>query len=412
MARELQKLSPSTVKAATLEPHEKQKKLADGGRLYLLIKRLPSGGVGKYWRFDFDHMGKSATLPIGSYPDVSLKEARQLHQEARTLLKQGISPTEQRRKAKQQQAGGNTFKVLALEWLERERHGWTSEKHAQTVLNSLVRDVFPYVGDRPINEISSLDMLAVFRRIESRGALDMLRQIRQRCSNVFIYAIACARCENNPVVGLQKALKVHQSKHHAALERSQLPGFLRALEAYQGSFVTVQALKLVMLTMTRTQEIRFSRWAEFDFENSVWNIPAERMKMKRPHVVPLSTQSLQVLADLREVTGGGEYLFPQASNPRKVISENTMLYSLQRLGFDGVTVHGFRAMASTILNESGFNPDAIERQLAHTERSKVRAAYNRAEYLPERVKIMQWWGDFIESQRDGGNVVLFRQKAG
>lgn len=412
MARELQKLTASTVKAATLEPDEKQRKLADGGRLYLLVKRLPSGGIGKYWRFDFDYQGKSGTLPIGAYPDVSLKEARQAHHEARTLLKQGISPTEERRKAKQQQEGGNTFKALALEWLERERHGWKSEQHAQTVLNSLVRDVFPYVGERPINEISSLDMLSVFRRIESRGVLDVLRQIRQRCSNIFIYAIACGRCENNPVTGLSKALKVHQSKHHAALERSQLPEFLRALDAYQGSFITVQALRLVMLTMTRTQEIRFSRWDEFDLEAATWSIPAERMKMRRPHLVPLSSQALQVLSDLREVTGGGEYLFPQASNPRKVISENTMLYSLERLGFHGVTVHGFRALASTIMNETGFNPDAVERQLAHKETNRVKAAYNRAEYLPERIRMMQWWGDFMASQTAGGQVVPFRQKAG
>lgn len=412
MARELHKLAPATVKAATLKPDEQMLKLADGGRLYLLVKRLPSGLIGKYWRYDFDHGGKSGTLALGSYPEVSLKEAREAHKEARTLLKQGISPTEHRKQLKQQKAGGDTFKALALEWLERERGRWTSEKHAQTVLSSLERDVFPYIGSRNINELTSMDMLAVFRRVEGRGALDMLRQIRQRCSNIFIYAIACGKCPNNPVIGLEKALKVHNPKNHAALPVSQLPEFLRVLDEYRGSFITVQALKLVILTMTRTQEVRFAQWSEFDFEKALWVIPAERMKMGREHIIPLSTQAVQVLSELQEVTGNGEYIFPQSASRRKVLSENTMLYALERLGFGNITVHGFRAMASTVLNETGFNPDAIERQLAHAEKNAVRRAYNRAEYMPERIIMMQWLGDFVECKRQGGQVVPFRRKAG
>lgn len=397
MARELQKLNAATVKAANLEPEQNQARLADGGGLYLLLKRTKEG-IGKYWRFDFKHQNKSDTLYIGTYPELSLKEARERHLAARALLDQNISPTAQKRRDKHKLSSDNTFEAVAREWWEKEQHSWKSEKHKQGVLRSLELNIFPYIGDRPIHEISTVEVLEVLKRIEKRGALDLLRQIRQRCSNVFIYGVASGRCDNNPVGGLEKALKKHKGKNHAALAASELPAFLNVLENYQGDYLTKKAIQLTLYTFLRTAEIRFAEWKEIDLEAALWTIPSHRMKMDNEHLVPLAPQVIQLLQEIKEFTGHSPFLFPQAATPYKVMSENTMLYALYRMGYRGqATIHGFRATASTILNEVGFQPDAIERQLAHTERNQVRKAYNRAGYVAERKKMMIWWANYLDS---------------
>lgn len=384
-------------------------KLADGGGLYVLVN--PGGS--KYWRLKYRFAGKEKLLALGVYPLVRAAQAREARDEAKRLLNDGRDPATVRKEEKRtaQVSAANTFEALAREWVEQQRNRWTPN-HAERVLNSLVTDVFPEIGFRPIAELTAPELLAVLRKIESRDALETASRVYQRCGAVFRYAVITGRCERSPAADLRGALKAPKRMNRAALSAADLPEYLAKLEAYDGHLQTKLGLKLLALTFVRTGELRGAEWAEIDFEHAEWRIPAERMKMRAAHIVPLSRQALAVLEQLKPLTGGGRLLFPNQSKPDACMSENTMLYALYRMGYHSrATGHGFRATASTILNEHGWKPDVIERQLAHAERNKVRAAYHRSEYLPERRNMMQAWADHLDALAAGAKVTPIRRAA-
>lgn len=384
---------------------EKAYKLPDEKGLFLLVH--PNGS--KYWRLKYRILGKEKLYAIGVYPQVGVSEAREKRDAARKLIAEGIDPVDNKRQAKAEALlkSDNSFESVAREWHTKRRETWSAD-HARRILQSLETDVFPSIGDRSIADLSAPEILAVLRRIESRDALDHLGRVRQRIAQVFKYAIQSGKALHNPAAEMTGACKTRKQEHRPALSRQELPEFLTKLAAYDGNAQTRLALKLLILTFVRTTELRGARWEEFDFERAEWRIPAERMKMKEAHVVPLSTQALAVLEELKPITGAGELAFPSQNGEDKIMSENTMLYAMYRMGYHSrATVHGFRATASTILNEMGYRPDVIERQLAHAERNKVRAAYHRSEYLAERKTMIQGWADFIDAQ-GGSNVVPLR----
>lgn len=284
---------------------------------------------------------------------------------------------------------------MAIEWHNNKKQQWT-ERHAVYVLRRIQVDIFPILGSRAINEIKAPELLAVLRLIETRGAIDIAHRVLQTCGQIFRYAISTGRAERDISADLRGALKTRKKENYSHLEAKELPEFLDKLEKYEGDIQTKLALKFLLFTFVRTGEIRGARWEEIDFEKNEWRIPAERMKMRDLHIVPLSKQAMKVLKELHLINGYKEHLFPNRNKPITFISENTLLYAIYRMGYHlRATVHGFRATASTILNENGFKPDVIERQLAHSERNKVRASYNHAQYLPERKEMMQWWGDYL-----------------
>jgi integrase len=396
-------LTNTAVKGA--KPRDKQWKLSDGGGLHLLIH--PNGS--KYWRLKFRYAGKEKVLALGIYPEISLAKARLLQSEAKTLLHNGTDPSLVR---KQQKRTGrinaeNTFEAIALDWFEQQKGLW-SKGHADRVLISLEQDAFPYIGYRPIAELTPPDILEVIRKVESRDALDVAGRILQRCSAICRYAVQTGRAQMNPASELKGVLKTRKVKHRPAVTRAELPEFLRQISSYDGHAITRFALKLLNLTFVRPAELRFSKWKEFEIEKKIWRVPGERfdiegnqvpgMKMGAEHLVPLSRQALELLEEIRLFSGQGELVFPGERSRKKPISENTMLYALYRMGYKGrATAHGFRTTASSILNEEGFNPDAVERQLSHVERNQVRGAYtHHAKYLKERTTMMQWWGDYLE----------------
>lgn len=401
-------LTDTTIR--TTKPGSKIRKMADGGGLYVQIN--PNGS--RYWRLKYRFDEKQKTLALGIYPDVTLAEARHRRSAAREQLANGIDPGHERRKAKQAQrtASANNFERLAREWVSKQAKRW-SKDHAGRVLLSLERDIFPDLGARPITEIDAPELLATLRKIESRGAFETLSKVHQRVSAVFRYGIATGRCERDPAPDLRGAFTTPKTQSHAALMTDDLPEFLHRLAHFDGHLQTRLALRLVMLTFVRTGELRGAHWAEFtlDNESPTWRIPAERMKMRDEHIVPLSRQSVDILRELRPLAGGADLVLPGRKTLTKPISENTLLYAMYRMGYHGrATVHGFRATASTILNEQGYRADMIERQLAHGERNKVRAAYNRAEYLPERRQMMQSWADYLDGMARGANVVPLHAK--
>ena len=378
----------------------KQQKLSDEKGLFLLIT-----SSGKYWRLKFRFAGKEKVLALGVYPEVSLKEARAKREEARRQLADGIDPSLARKQSKvaNRLASENSFEVIAREWHQSQLARW-SPGHAKRVIESLEVDAFPDPGLVPVAELTAPIMLDALRKIEARGATETAGRVLQRISSVMRYAIQTGRVSNNPAQDLKGALRATKQEHRPALPRADLPEFYRRLAAEPLNPATRLAIHLLMLTMTRPGEVRFARWDEFDLARAEWRIPAERMKMRVPHIVPLSRQALAVLEELRQISGHCELLFPSERKLTNPISENTLSYAMGRMGYKGIaTPHGFRALASTILNEEGFDPDVIERQLAHAERNKVRAAYHRAEYLDDRRKLLQWLADFYESQQ-GSNV--------
>jgi integrase len=390
------------------KPKESPYKLADEKGLYLLVK--PEGA--RYWRLKYRHVGKENGLALGVYPEVSLAEAREARDEARKLLKRGIDPSADRKERRRAAAVAavSTFEAVAREWIESQAGRWT-ERHMGKVLLSLEADIFPDLGARPINEITAPVLLSVMRKVEARGALDTASRLLQRTGAVFRYGIVTGRCERNPAADLRGALKVRKRENHASLPAAELPELLRKMESYDGHLQTRLALKLLTLTFVRTGELRAAEWSEFDLDAALWRIPASRMKMKAEHLVPLSRQAIEAVEALRPLTGRGELLFPNQARPEKPMSENTILYALYRMGYHSrATGHGFRSTASTILNEMGFNHDAIERQLAHTERNKVRGAYNKAEHLPERIDMMQTWADYLDSLAGGAKVTPLRRR--
>lgn len=385
-------LSDAKVRGA--KPRSKPYKIADGEGMFLLIATSGS----KYWRFKYYYADKEKLLSLGVYPEVSLSDARERRAQARKTLAAGNDPGEVKREAKRLVVlkSENSFEAVAREWFEQRRHEW-AERTCKTILIRLERHVLPKLGKRPIADIAAPEVLAMLRVVEGSGALDTAKRVMQVCGQVFMYAIATGRAERNPVPDLRGALKTPVTVHHAYLKAADLPEFFSKLEVYDGAPQTKLALRFLLLTYVRTNELRAAKWTEVDFDKSEWRIPAERMKMKEEHLVPLSHQAVAVLRDLQKHTGNRQYLFPNQHNPISFMSENTMLYALYRMGYHSRTTgHGFRSTASTILNENGFMPDVIERQLAHSERNKVRAAYNHAQYLPERRKMMQWWADYLD----------------
>lgn len=391
-------LTDAAVKNA--KSKDKTYRLADSGGLYLEV----SISNGRYWRLKYRFGGKEKRLAIGVYPGVSLKDARSRRDEARKQLSQGIDPGEHKKTLKLAQvADTNTFEVVAREWHEKFSPNWTT-KHSKDLLTRLVNDVFPWIGKRPIKDITAPDLLMVLRRMEARGILHTTHRIKQYCGQVFRYGIATGRCERDPSGDLHGAIPPAKEKHHASItEPTKIGELLRALEDYQGSFITQCALKLAPLVFVRPGELRHAEWHEINFDAAEWRIPAHKMKKRAIHVVPLSTQALAIVEELKPITGNGCYIFPSIRTNTRPMSENTVLGALRRLGYDKneMTGHGFRSMASTLLNEQGWHRDAIERQLAHAERDGVRSAYNYAEYLPERRKMMQSWADYLDSLKNG-----------
>jgi integrase len=369
-------------------------KLSDGGGLFIWVQ--PSGS--KWWRYRYRFGGKQKLLALGSYPEVGLAEAREKHLAARKLLASGKDPSQAKKDARRELIlkQNVTFESVALEWHESRRNKWTP-LHAKKLLKSFEADVFPKIGTRPITEISASELLALARSIETRGAFETAHRVLQNCSQVFSYAVVTERAERNPAIDLRGALTPVQKKNNAYLKEDELPEYLKKLERYDGSLQTKLALKFLLLTFVRTSELRGARWDEINTAKHEWRIPAERMKMREPQIVPLSAQAVSVLVELKKLSGDCEHVFPNQQKSSGCMSENTILYALYRMGYHSrATGHGFRSTASTILNENGFGADVIERQLAHCERNQVRAAYNHAQHLPERRKMMQWWADYLD----------------
>jgi integrase len=387
-------VSLSDAKARNAKPKAKPYKLADGEGLFLLV--LPSGG--KYWRLKYFFADKEKVLALGVYPQITLADARERRIQARKLLATGKDPGAVKKEAKRltKVKSANTFETVSREWYEKRKHEWAASS-AKTKLIRLEGHILPKLGQKPIADITAPDVLELLRVIEGNGTLDTARRVMQMCGQIFMYAIATGRAERNPVPDLRGALKTPIVKHQAFLKENELPLYLKKLEEYDGHPQTRLALRFLLLTFVRTTELRAAEWVEIDWEKAEWRIPAERMKVKEEHIVPLSVQALIVLRELQGQTGNRQYVFVNLHNSKKYMSENTMLYALYRMGYHSrATGHGFRSTASTILNENGFMPDVIERQLAHSERNAVRAAYNHAQYLPERRKMMQWWADYLD----------------
>ncbi len=393
------------------KPEDKAIKLSDGLGMYLEI--APAGA--KYWRMKYRYAGKEKRLALGVYPEVSLKEARRKRDEARKRLADGQDPSETRKAEKRARllAAENSFEAVAREWYGKQVHTWV-KTHARDVLRRLEGNIFPPLGHRPIAEIDAPELLATIRKIEARGAYDLAHRVLAVCGQVFRYGVATGRCSRDVTGDLRGALTPHKKKHQAAVRPEELPDLLRKIEVYDkdtGDTLTRLALQLMAATFVRTSELIGAKWEEFDLDAAVWAIPPERMKMKTEHLVPLSRQALDILGEIKPIAGRSPFVFP-GRNRDKPISNNTMLFALYRMGYKGkMTGHGFRAVASTIMNESGFRPDVIERQLAHCERNEVRGAYNRAEYLPERRQLMQWWADYLEGVKAGAEVVPFKRVA-
>lgn len=384
-------LTDAAVRGA--KPREKAYKMADGEGMYLHV--APNGA--KYWRLKYRVEGKERVHAIGVYPALSLLAARKARDAIKDQLRAGLDPAHEKRRVKIETGlrRPNSFEAIAREWHEAKCQTWKSS-YADGVIALLEREPFPPLGARPITEITAPELLAVLRKIEARGAFEMSKKSMQLAGQVFRFGVATGQAERDPTPDLKGALKTRKAKHMARISEADLPDLMRKIAAYDGEFQTRLALQFLALTFVRTGELRFAEWSEIDEAKAEWRIPAERMKMPSPHIVPLSTQALEVIRQLRELNGRWKWVFPSQSNTQKPISENTVLFALYRMGYHSrMTGHGFRGLASTILNENGFEGDWIERQLAHTERNDVRAAYNHAQYLPERRRVMQWWRDYL-----------------
>lgn len=378
----------------TTKPKEKPYKLADGGGLYLQVNTNGS----KYWRMKYRFAGKEKKLSFGTYPDVSLADARAKRDEARKNLANGSDPGEVK-KAEQlakKQAVDNTFESIATEWLKAKASGWL-EDYADYVRRILEKNIYPYLGSRPIKDIKPLELLSALQRIEKRGASELANKVRQRCGEVFRYAIVTGRAEYNPAPDLASALRSYDKRHYPYLSASELPEFLQKLLGYSGSIITQQAAILLMLTGLRTVELRMAEWDEINFENAIWEIPQARMKKRRPHLVPLSRQAIDALLKVKQLTGNYKYIFSGRNDVNKPMSEASINMVLKRIGYDKrATGHGFRHTMSTILHEQGFNSSWIEIQLAHVDKNSIRGTYNHAMYLEGRHEMIQWYADYLD----------------
>ena len=406
------KLNDRQIKNA--KPAKKPFKLNDSKGLYLYINT--SGG--KLWRFDFSHNGKRKTLSIGKYPTISLVEARQAAENARRLLVSGQDPSEakQQEKRERQAAALNTFEAIARRWHSDNLIRW-KENHAARVLRYFETDVFPVIGEMPIQEIRVSDIKTVLDGVMTRGVNNTAEKIREWTGAIFDYAVMLEVVETNPAYSLRKYIPAKQTDHRPALPREELTEFFRRLILAEIEPQNRIALILNMLTFLRSTELRGGQWNEIDFDAAMWTVPAQRMKHEKtapkpPHAVPLADWTLELLAELKELTGNTPFLFPSRTKTDGFISDATISRIIERMGYKGrVTPHGFRSLASSVLNEQGFNPDAIERQLAHIENNKIRAAYNRADYLNERKEFMQWYSDFLRERYNQALQMIQKDKA-
>jgi len=369
----------------------------------------PAGG--KWWRVRYRFGGKQKELSVGTYPETKLKAAILKRDGIRSMVADEIDPAHQRKIEKIISIDEGSFEAVAREWFNKFSTQW-SKDHAKRTIGRLERDVFPWIGSESINAIKAPELLAVLRRIESRGAIESAHRAHQVSSQVFRYAVAAGRAERDPTADLKGAIPPAKVKHHASITEPQKVGALmRAIRSYQGTLITVSALKLAPLVFVRPGELRNAEWSEIDLDKAEWRIPAEKMKMRVVHIIPLSKQAIEVLREIQPLTGRGKYIFPSNRTSTRPMSDNTINAGLRRLGYtkEEMTGHGFRSMASTILNEQGWNRDAIERQLAHSEKDGVRAAYNYAQYLPERKKMMQAWADYLDGLANGADVIPIKR---
>jgi len=390
------------------KPADKARKLFDGGGLYLEV--APSGG--KWWRLKYRYGGKEKRLSLGVYPDVSLKDARERRDEARKLLANDIDPSEHRQaqKAAKVDRAANSFEVVAREWHAKHQPSWT-EKHAETIIRRLELNVFPWLGGKPIADITAPQLLQVIRRIEERGALETAHRVLGCCGQVFRYAVATGRAERDPSGDLRGALPPVKSQHFAAVtEPDQIAAVLRAIDGYEGTLPVRCALRLAPLVFVRPGELRKAEWANIDLDAAEWRYIVT--KTDTAHIVPLSRQAVALLRELQPLTGRGRYVFPSARSASRPMSDNAVLAALRRMGIgkDEMSGHGFRAMARTILDEVlGFRPDYIEHQLAHAVRDPNGRAYNRTAHLPERRKMMQAWADYLDKLKTGARVISLQR---
>jgi integrase len=398
-------LTDSAVRNA--KPRAKAARIFDGGGMYLEITTKGS----KLWRFKYRFGGKGKLLALGVYPAVSLAKARQKRDEARELLADGVDPSEHRKAAKAARAelAANTFEVIGREWYAKTAPA-LAENTKTKLLTFLEKDVFPWIGSRPIEKLAAADLIRVIERIEQRGAMDIARRIHGYMGRVFRYAVGRGLATRDPSrdIELRDILPPESVQHHASITDPKAVGeLLRAIDGFTGSLATRCALRLAAYTFVRPGELRHAEWTEFDFDKAEWRIPAGKMKMKEQHIVPLSKQAIAVLREIQPLTGRGRFVFPSERTGARAMSENTINGALRRLGYakDQMTGHGFRSMASTLLHEQHFGHAVIERQLAHAERNKVSAAYNYAEYLPERRKMMQAWADYLDRLKVGAVVI-------
>jgi len=398
------------MKVQKAKPQDKPVTLFDGGGLFLLV--TPSGG--KLWRFKYRYDGKQKLLALGAYPEVSLADARHRREDARKLLASNNDPGAVRKAQNQANTQkSETFETIAREWFKKFSQRW-KETHSSRIIRSLERDVFPWIGTQPIAEIKAPELLAVLRRVEARGTLDTVHRIRTICGQIFRYAVASGRAERDPSGDLKGAIPPPQEGHMAAItEPAKVGELLRAIGGYQGSVAVQCALKLAPLVFVRPGELRNMEWVEIDFENAQWNIPADKMKMKEPHIVPLSTQALAVLTEINPLTSASRYVFPSGRSFDRPMSNNAILAALRRMGYtkDEMSGHGFRAMARTILDEVlQVRTDYIEAQLAHRVRDPLGRSYNRTQHLNERRKMMQTWADYLDGLKTGAKVLPFKIK--
>jgi integrase len=421
MAKELIK-SDATIKAA--KPQAAPYRLPDGSGLYLLVR--PDGK--KWWRLDYTHAGKRKTISLGVYPNTGLSLARANAAKARALVAAGVDPSAARKTVKAEQAAANeidrriaegipladSFEAVARKWFDKFSPGWVAG-HADKIIRRLERDIFPWLGARPIAEIKAPDLLSAVQRIEDRGAIETAHRAMQNCGQVFRYAIATHRAERDISADLRGALAKRNKKNHlpAITDPKAIGGLLRSLDGYTGFFVTKCALRLAPLVFVRPGELRKAEWSEIDLDNGEWNIPAARMKMREPHLVPLSRQAVEILRDLHAVTGRGQLVFPGARTNGRPMSDNAVLAAMRRMGIpkEEMTGHGFRAMARTVLDEVlGFRPDWIEHQLAHAVKDPNGRAYNRTAHLTKRREMMQAWADYLDKLKAGAEVIPLHGK--
>jgi integrase len=412
MPKRIAPLSDIQVKNA--KPQEKDYKLMDGFGLFLLI--TPTNG--KLWRFDYRYGDKRKVLAFGAYPAITLAEARQRREDAKKLLANGVDPGEMKKalKSTDKDIAANTFEVIARQWhLKFSSAGKWSPTHAADILHRLEKDIFPPLGSRPISEIKPMDLLKVLERVASRGALDTAHRLRHHCGMIFRYAVVTERAERDIAADLRGALPPVKNGHHAAptTPQSLLP-LLKAIDAYEGSYVVKCALQLLPSFFCRPGELRAAEWTEFDFDKAIWEIPATRMKMKQPHIVPLSEQAIVILESLQSLTGSGKYLFPCQRSTQRCMSDNAYNAALRRMGFtkDEATAHGFRASARTILDEVLHIPVVlIEHQLSHSVRDPLGRAYNRTSHLDERKRMMQQWSDYLDKLKAGAKIIQLSDRA-